>query len=232
MLTIPSGAAGTALVARYEAVHPNDARKKAIASWGIKPELDTTPIAAAAAAIAPVAKSPEVVTAKSEPLAATPTPTPTPAPAKAAAATPPPLPKPSPTPEPAKAPVAAAPVAAPVAAAPQPDPAAQKAKADKELAQSDLYDQYLGQIRKQVLRRIEYPRRASKEGVEGLVMLRVIVNREGNVASSEVVQSAHDLLDAAAESAVQKAAPFPKPPEQLEGNQFAILIPVVFKLTQ
>ena len=68
-----------------------------------------------------------------------------------------------------------------------------------------------------------------KEGIEGLVMLRITIDREGGVVSSEIVQSADDGLDAAAENAVKKAAPFPKAPEQLLGNQFPILIPVVFK---
>jgi TonB family protein len=47
-----------------------------------------------------------------------------------------------------------------------------------------------------------------------------------------VAQTAHDLLDAAAVNAVKKAAPYPRPPEQLEGEQFQILVPVVFKFTQ
>jgi periplasmic protein TonB len=230
MLTMPTTPAGTALLARYEAIRPNDARKKAVAAWGIKPELDTpTAVVAAAASTtaatttvtAAASKIPEPAASRPEPTA-TPTPVPTAAPAPAKA-TPPPPPKASA--EPAK-----------VAAAPQPDPAAlaaaQQAKAEKEQQQNEFYNQYLGQIRKQVLRNIDYPRRAAKENIEGLVMLRVSLDRSGNVTSSEVAQTAHDLLDAAAQNAVKKAAPFPKPPEQLEGNQFQILIPVVFKLAQ
>jgi periplasmic protein TonB len=225
MLTLPATPAGTALLARYEAIRPNDARKKAVAAWGIKPELDTQTPAASVATVtttgaAAAAKIPEP-TAKPAPAAA-PVPTPTAAPA-VAKATPPPPPKA--IVEPAKP-----------AAAPQPDPAAlaaaQQAKAEKEQQQNEFYNQYLGQIRKQVLRNIEYPRRASKENIEGLVMLRVSLDRSGNVTSNEVAQTAHDLLDAAAKNAVKKAEPFPKPPEQLEGNQFQILIPVVFKLAQ
>ncbi len=241
MLTLPTTQEGTALTARYEAIHPNDARKKAIAAWGIKPELDTTPIAAAAAAVTTVtataSKAPEVAAPKAEPSSAAP------APAKVVAATPatttPPVaatvaptkvapsqPEPQPAPEPTK--VAAAPA--------QPESAtvaaAQPANADKEKEQAELYNQYLRQIHKQVIRRIEYPRRAQKEGIEGLVMLSISIDREGNLVSSSILQSADDVLDEAAENAVKKAAPFPKPPENLEGNRFVIRIPVVFKLTQ
>ena len=52
------------------------------------------------------------------------------------------------------------------------------------------------------------------------------------MSSFEIVQSADDLLDAAAERAAQKAAPFPKPSDDLEGSIFEALIPIVFKLTQ
>jgi len=223
ILTLPTTPAGTDLVARYEAIHPNDARKKAVVAWGIKPELDAPAAAVAGAAAtttavtAAASKIPEPATPKPEPVA-------TPAPIQAKQVAPPPPPKP--IAEPVKTPAAAA----------QPDPAAlaaaQQAKAEKEQQQTGLYNQYLGQIRTQVLRHIEYPRRASKEGIEGLVMLRISLDRNGHVTSSEIAQTAHDLLDAAAENAVKKAEPYPKPPEQLEGNQFQILIPVVFKLTQ
>ncbi|HSB96298.1 MAG TPA: TonB family protein [Spongiibacteraceae bacterium] len=220
ILTLPTTPAGTDLVARYETIRPNDARKKAVVAWGIKPELDTPAATAATTATAVTAaanKTPEPVVPKPVPaIAATPV--------QAKPATPPPLPKPI-----------IEPITVP-AATPQPDPAAlaaaQQAKAEKEQQQTELYNQYLGQIRKQVLRHIEYPRRASKEGIEGLVMLRISLDRNGNVTSSEIAQTAHDLLDGAAENAVKKAEPYPKPPEQLEGSQFQILIPVVFKLAQ
>jgi outer membrane biosynthesis protein TonB len=77
-----------------------------------------------------------------------------------------------PPPKPADAPRVAEP-----AKAPAPDPAAitaaQQAQAQREQQQAELYNQYLVQVRKQVLRNIEYPRRAQKEGVEGLVVLRL-----------------------------------------------------------
>jgi periplasmic protein TonB len=225
MLTLPTTAAGTALAARFESIRPSDARKKAVAAWGIKPEPET----AVAAAAAPVAAKPADAPKPAEPpkaaapitpaTAAAPAPgRPVPTPAK-------PVPeaaRPAPAPEPVRPIAPAAPDPAALAAASQ-------ARMEKEQQQADLYNQYLGQVRKQVLKNIDYPRRAQKEGVEGLVVLRINIDRSGGVTGSEVAQSAHELLDAAAENAVRKAAPYPKPPEQLEGEQFQILVPVVFK---
>jgi protein TonB len=211
------------LAARYESIEPNDARKKAVTAWGVKPEPETPAVAATASAAKPTEAAKPAEPVKAAPLtpatAAAPAPgRPVPAPAKPAS-------------EPAR------PAAEPKpAAAPAPDPAAvaaaQQARLDKERQQAELYNQYLGQVRKQVLRKIDYPRRAQKENIEGLVVLRINLDRNGNVASSEVAQTADDLLDASAVTAVQKAAPYPKPPEQLEGERFEILVPVVFKLTQ
>lgn len=219
MLTLPAAPAGPALIARFDALHPNDARKKAVTAWGIK-ETDSTPTAA------PAPKPAE----PPKPAPITPATAAVPAPGR-------PLPTPTkPAPEPAKP-----------AAPAQPDPAAQaaaqaaaqqqaradsQARQEKEKQQTALNDQYLGQVRKQVLRNIDYPKRAQKEGVEGLVVLRITLDRNGNVTGSEIAQTAHDLLDAAAQKAVQKGAPYPKAPEQLEGEQFQILVPVVFKFAQ
>lgn len=233
ILELQKSAAGTELLARYQAVQPNDSRKKVIAGWGFKasaPETETPPATATAPAPAPSA-------------------TPAPAPAVAATAPKTETPKPEapkPQPEP-KAPPAAAP-AKPAATAAAPAPTANdaqqiaeqqaraaeakaQAKAKQEL-QARLYDSYLGEVRKLVVRHVEYPKRAQKDNIEGLVMMRVRIDRGGNLASFEIAQSADDLLDEAALKAVKKAAPFPKASDQLEGNIFEFLVPMVFKLAQ
>lgn len=216
--------AGQELVARFNTIQPSDARKKSVVAWGSKVEQETAPAAAAPAA-AP--KPLETVAVKAEP-------------------------KPEPRPEP-KAVASAAPAAAVAAAAPakpvevaratppQPDPAiaAQRAREEQQKAtalkaeqQQALYNDYLVQTRRQVNRNIEYPRRAVKDSLEGLVVLRVKLDRGGNLLDVALAQSAHDMLDRAAESAVRKAAPFPPAIAELEGQDFQFLVPIVFKLTQ
>ena len=227
MLEAPKDQTGTDLLARFQNTKPNDTRKKTIAGWNFKVEPETpAPTAATAAAATTVT-------------AAAPT---TPAPTPAAIATPaekkPEQPTAAAKPEskPESKPRETAPAAAVDIAkatpAPQPDAAAQQAKEAHDKQQAQLYNEYLSAARKEIVRNIEYPRRAVKDNIEGLVMVRIQIDRNGALSSFEVAQSAHELLDEAAEKAVKKAAPFSKAADTLEGNNFDMLIPIVFKLTQ
>lgn len=240
ILDLPKSQAGTDLIARYDNVRPNDARKKAIAGWGFKLEPETSATTTA-------------VTATATSTAATPTPTPAPTPKKPEIAETKPAeqpkaaeskpaaepkavePKPvaAPVPAPTPAPVVAAeppkPAPAPVA---QPDPAALAAKAAHDKEQDRLNSEYATVVRNKVLRNIEYPKRAAKDNIEGLVMVRIKVDRAGSLSSVEVAQSADDLLDAEALRAVKKSSPFAKAPDALEGNIFELIVPIVFKLAQ
>jgi protein TonB len=238
MLDLPKNGAGTELVARFNSIKPNDTRKKTIAGWGLKAEPETT--------------TPTAATATTVAVAAAAHPTPTPAPAPVAATPVKKDPAASPKQEPvnrekelaAAQPVAAAPQPAavtpqPVAAAPQqvataPQPLAvipQPTDAAKE-NQKALYGAYVGQLRKLVIKAIEYPKRAVIEKIEGLVVIKASVDRNGSLIALDILQSADDLLDAAAMRAVQKSAPFPKPDSTIEGNIFEAQIPIVFKLAQ
>jgi len=230
ILELPKTAASNELVTRFQSIHPNDTRKKTIVGWGLKAETETASNAAAAISTATVSAI------------APPAPPPT-APAQAAISAPK---KPEaakaaePEPKPATAATSTAPAKPAAVATPAIDIAAQQAEQQareaqakaKQQQQSDLYDSYLSEVRKQVVRNVEYPKRAQKENIEGLVMMRVRIDRSGNLASFELAQSADDLLDEAAQKAVKKAAPFPKPNDQLEGSNFEFLIPMVFKLAQ
>ncbi|MFT3931673.1 MAG: TonB family protein [Spongiibacteraceae bacterium] len=241
ILDLPKDQAAKDLVARFEGVRPNDARKKTIAGWGFKVESE----AAAPAAAATVA----TVTAAATP-APTPTPTKKPEPEAKPAETPKAVAETKPAhetkpaetkpaepkvaeakPVPAPTPVVVAEPAKPVAPA-QPDPAALAAKAARAKEQEDLNAEYTKVVRNKVLKNITYPKRAEKDNIEGLVMVRIKVGRDGGLGSVEVAQSADDLLDEEALRAVKKAAPFPKAPDALEGNSFESIVPIVFKLSQ
>lgn len=227
ILDTPKDQAGTDLVARFQNLHPNDTRKKTIAGWGLKVESE------------PVAATPTtVVTAAAQAPAAPATPTAAPQKSEPAVAAVKPQPEVKPEPKTETKPRAPAPAAPPteVAKATQADTeaiaAAQRNKEAHDKQQEQLSNEYLGTVRKEVIHNIEYPRRAVKENIEGLVMLRIKVDRGGKLNSVEIAQSADEILDEAAEKAVKKAAPFPKASDALEGDSFETLIPVVFKLTQ
>ncbi len=75
-----------------------------------------------------------------------------------------------------------------------------------------------------------YPKIAARRGWEGTVMLTLKIDSSGNVLSATVRDSSgHDALDKRALKMVKKAAPFPVPPEILQGP-FTISVPVAFKL--
>lgn len=59
-----------------------------------------------------------------------------------------------------------------------------------------------------------YPYAARSKGIEGKVRLRVVISADGSLLSCELLTpSEHELLNEAALSAVQKAAPFKKMPK-------------------
>jgi protein TonB len=66
---------------------------------------------------------------------------------------------------------------------------------------------------------------------QGLVVLKIRVNRLGKLLDVEEVQSTdHSLLNKAARKAVSKSTPYPEVPKSLEGNEFEFTLPFNFKL--
>lgn len=236
----------SALLERFEATAPSQERRRTVASWGGRSE----PAIAAAPTAAPAAE----VRARPEPV-------PSPAPARpeppaappAVAATAPPAKvdeRPAPPAADTARPVAAAipppptPAAAPAppAAEPAPEPAASQqvavsapaatAVVDDAAEQKRLYDSYSGDLRKLVYSKLRYPRRAVDKNIEGLVVIRVETDRNGQLLAVNPAQSSHRLLDNAAVDAVEQAAPFPQIAARLKGENFSFMIPVVFKLAE
>ncbi len=223
MLKLPADSAGTELLARYQSLDADAARRKLVAGWAGKVDTGAAaePAVAAAAPAKPVetaAAATAAVAATAATAAAATTPAATPAPAVAAA----PAPVASPEPKPA--------AAAPVAAAPAPKPAEAAPTVDKS-AQQALYTNYSNSLRKLIYAKLHYPKRAVQKEIEGLVVLRVSSNRSGQLIGAEVAQSAHQVLDNAAQEAATKAAPFPAVAADMSGDSFQFMIPVVFKLS-
>ena len=77
----------------------------------------------------------------------------------------------------------------------------------------------------------QYPRIAQMRGWQGEVILELLLDGNGKLKSKKVISSSgFDALDKQALDMVEKAAPFPMPPEALRGNQFSIRVPIPFKL--
>lgn len=94
-------------------------------------------------------------------------------------------------------------------------------------AQTQSYDAYLALIRARIEAQRTYPASARRSGYEGTASVRVMIGAKGNLTSTQVTQSSgHFALDRAAKRMVQKAAPFPAPPDAT----FQVTVPIAFAL--
>jgi protein TonB len=127
------------------------------------------------------------------------------------------LPPPEPiTPKPAPAPVAPAPLTT----------APPRAHASAAQVRS-----WYSSIVQQLERHKSYPLAARRRGETGQVELAFSIDRAGHVLSSRVVKSSgYPVLDQESMTTVQRAAPFPTPPNGLDGVKFDFTVPVKFNI--
>ena len=75
----------------------------------------------------------------------------------------------------------------------------------------------------------EYPRPARRRGQEGVVLLYVLIDREGRVLQSRIEESSgYLLLDNAALDMLERAAPVPPLPEDMPQERLELVLPVQF----
>ena len=93
-------------------------------------------------------------------------------------------------------------------------------------------EEYLAHLRQHVRENNHYPTLSRRLGEEGVVVLRLTLNRNGSLMKLEVVQQCpyHRLNDAAFEG-VTRAAPFGEFPAELPFEQWRITMPVRFQLS-
>lgn len=90
---------------------------------------------------------------------------------------------------------------------------------------------YLSRLYAQIERRKTYPRAAQARRQQGVVHMRFTIDRGGRLLTEGVARgSGSDILDAAAEDVVRRAAPFPPMPDDLPGEQLEIVIPLEYAL--
>ena len=78
-----------------------------------------------------------------------------------------------------------------------------------------------------------YPKIAQMRGWQGDVIVELQLDGNGKLKSKKIIQSSsYDVLDKQALDMVEKAAPFPAPPEALRGSNFSIKVPIPFKLEE
>ncbi|WP_372799608.1 TonB family protein [Litorivivens sp.] len=110
--------------------------------------------------------------------------------------------------------------------------AAAEAKAKAAARSKELINEYSSNMVRASYQHVRYPKRALKLNQQGTVLLEVVIDRDGNLVSSKVIQSSgYGALDAAAVTAVEKTAPFPAIPEGIAGGQIEFTLPFTFQIS-
>jgi protein TonB len=92
---------------------------------------------------------------------------------------------------------------------------------------------YRAQLVAWLARHKRYPARARAMGLEGQVVVRVTLSRDGRVQSHEIEEdSTYSVLLHEVEAMVERANPFPAMPATLSGERFELRVPVDFRLRE
>ncbi len=91
---------------------------------------------------------------------------------------------------------------------------------------------YFSALHARVQRALDYPRRARLDSIQGTVVLRIRIDRDGRIQSSQVTESSGSrVLDRHAVRIAKRAAPFGPVPVHFEDDDLAFELPVEFALT-
>jgi len=112
---------------------------------------------------------------------------------------------------------------------PPPEPPKPKGPTDQEV--DSARGNYGSLLSREFAKHKQYPRVAQMRGWQGTTRVELHIDANGNVISSIVSESSgFEVLDKQALEMVRKASPLPLPPETLRGREFAIIVPIAFRL--
>lgn len=125
-------------------------------------------------------------------------------------------------------------VAAKIAALDQVE-AAEALVEDRELREAEqvqLLELYQHMVVRGILSNVKYPSKAIKRNQQGVAMMELTVNRNGEIVSVVFLEKTRfKRLNEAAEEAVAGVGKFPAVPEALEGERVSVKLPVKFILS-
>lgn len=102
---------------------------------------------------------------------------------------------------------------------------------DQEAAFLSAKQKYLIEFRGLIEGRKEYPLMARKRGLEGTVVVSVMIKKNGDVIEHKIVQeSGHKMLDQAALNMIMKITSFKSFPIELGTSDLELKFPIAFKL--
>ncbi|HMA51006.1 MAG TPA: TonB family protein [Magnetospirillaceae bacterium] len=107
---------------------------------------------------------------------------------------------------------------------PAPPPAAPSPSEAQELDFQSKLMAHLNSLKR-------YPADAKRQGKMGVVMVRFRIDRHGRMLAYRIEQgSGHAILDEETTRLMQRADPFPAPPDSVPGTELEFLVPVQYKL--
>lgn len=90
---------------------------------------------------------------------------------------------------------------------------------------------YVSDAIKKIRSKTKYPQRALDRGQAGSVRVAVVIDRQGNILSTNILESSNfDLLNKEAIDAVKRSAPFTALPDAISGTQFEFTVPMRWTL--
>lgn len=92
-------------------------------------------------------------------------------------------------------------------------------------------DRFWAEVRSRIAKNQKYPLWARRNNMEGIVVVRFSLTREGRVQQAEVEKSSgHSILDQAALDAVLQGDPYPSAPDGISGSELVGKVPIRFSL--
>lgn len=108
---------------------------------------------------------------------------------------------------------------------------AQKLSVPDAEASRQTVSQWMHEIELALETRKTYPEAARRARAQGMVKLRLVIARDGELVSAAVVTSSgHSSLDGAAIDLVRQAAPFPPLPARIKGPTARLVVPLAYAL--
>ena len=96
---------------------------------------------------------------------------------------------------------------------------------------TEVRDNYDNALWSAIVKHKQYPRIAQMRDWQGEAIVELQIDGNGKLKSKKIIQSSgHEVLDKQALDMVEKALPFPAPPEVLRGSSFSVKVPIAFKL--
>ncbi len=95
-----------------------------------------------------------------------------------------------------------------------------------------VYHKYQEEVRKKIESHREYPGLARRMGLEGIVRVQFVIEKDGHLKKVEVEKtSGSRFLDDAAKKAVEKSAPFPPFPSEIPESSLTFSLSFRFSLS-